>query len=127
MIAANDELSGGIEPRSWFDMLPDIDKDGALRQMLDCCPDLAMGGRDGWIRVLMGASRSSTPNAEAIARVWSAQDRRHKDAELNSQWASFRDRPDGVTIGILIAEAGTRGSTVRPGAITRSGFLPRPL
>ena len=61
---AHAELSGGIEPHSWFDILPDADKDEVLRQMLDFCPDLAKGGRDGWIRVLMAASRSGAPNAE---------------------------------------------------------------
>lgn len=84
-------------------------RDNALRQMLDCCPDIAQGGRDGWIRVLMAASRSGAPNAEAIARAWSAQDTRHTDGEFDAQWTSFGDRPGGVTIGTLIAEAEVRG------------------
>jgi hypothetical protein len=106
---AHAELSGGIGPQSWFDILPDSEKDDALRHMLHCRLDLAKGGRDGWIRVLMAASRSGAPSAEEIARAWSAQDARHTDAEFDTQWESFGDHPDGVSIGTLIAEAEKRG------------------
>ena len=106
---ASAELSGGIEPQSWFDILPDADKDEALKRMLDFCPDLATGGYDPWIRALMAASRSGAPNAETIARAWSAQDARHTDKGFDERWESFGDRPGGVSIGTLIAEAGERG------------------
>jgi AAA domain/Primase C terminal 2 (PriCT-2)/RepB DNA-primase from phage plasmid len=106
--AANDELATGIE-REWFEVLPDVDKNGALKQMLDVCSDLATGGRDGWIKTLMAAARSCAPNAEALAREWSAQDARHTDAEFDTQWESLGDRDGGVTVGSLVAMASERG------------------
>jgi hypothetical protein len=96
---------------SWFDRLHNEEKNECLRQMLEARTDIAAGGREAWLKVLMAAHASGASDAERLARSWSATDSQHTDNEFDTQWASFarsRDR-DGVTVGTLIKLASERG------------------
>jgi hypothetical protein len=105
--AANDELGAGIT-EGWFDGLSSDDKDEALKQMFGCRPDLALGGRDDWIKGLMAAHASGAPNAENLTREWSRPPG-YSDAEFDKDWNSFGRKPDGITIGWLITKATESG------------------
>ena len=98
--SVNDELGAGID-RGWFDALNCDDKDEALKQMFECRPDLALGGRDDWIKGLMAAHASGTPHAEDLAREWSRPYPGYSDAEFDKDWNSFGRKPRGITIGWL--------------------------
>jgi hypothetical protein len=104
----DDELSRGIS-NHWFDALDSNDKDEALGQMLDVCPDIALGKRQGWVDALMAAHASGAPHAEELAREWSRPYPKYTDAEFNENWKSFKFKVGGITIGWLIAAAKERG------------------
>jgi Primase C terminal 2 (PriCT-2)/RepB DNA-primase from phage plasmid len=104
----SDELGGGIE-WNWFDKLDGGDRDVALKQMFDCRPDLALGGRDDWIMGLTAAHASGAPHAEDLAREWSRPYPGYSDDEFDKNWSSFDGKPGGITIGTLIKLAKERG------------------
>jgi len=108
-----DEASSGIERASWFDALDDGEKDAALKEMLAALPDWSMGTRQNWMKGLMAACRSGAPNAEDIARDWSALYPQFSDAEFDKQWSSIGPAGPGQTgIGTIIKEASNRNPTL---------------
>jgi hypothetical protein len=109
IVTADDVLLANYK-HGWWDDLSDDAKDAALTEMLAARSDLASGGYEGWRNALMTAARSGAPNAEAIARDWSAQDARHTDAEFDKIWTSIGPgEPGQISIGWLIHAAKAQG------------------
>ncbi|MBB6260664.1 hypothetical protein FHS77_001198 [Paenochrobactrum gallinarii] len=115
-LAANDDLSAGVETRGWFARLPLDKQNECLREMLATCRAIANGGRDEWLRIMMAAHSSEAPAAEEITLQWckTGGNKFTGDTDFQRDWNSFGGRGNGITVGTLIKAAEGRGFDAAP-------------
>lgn len=74
---------------------------------------------DQWIRIVMAVSHGTNGSAEghALIHEWSSQFSRYDPAETDKQWDWAKpDKPGGITVNTLFAEARRRGWVEAPNA-----------
>jgi hypothetical protein len=88
--------------------------ESALEYVVDGNPIFDVNSRDDYIKVMMAAhSADPSPDGEfcRVARQWSQRGRTYRDQDFDKDWASFREVPNGVTLGSIFHRAREAGWT----------------
>ena len=117
VVAANEELSGGIESCPWFAVL----SPNAMSQVVKAClaglDNRTDDPRDGWLRVLFSVAdteRLGCPEARELALEWSRRGASWtSEADFDVTWNSYKPG-GGVSIGTLLALARKAGVDLSP-------------
>ena len=70
---------------------------------------ISSDGRDDWLKVGMGLKAEYGEDAKAIWFDWSSTSPSFKKKDAESAWASFRNKPGGVTMGTVLHMAKSKG------------------
>jgi RecA-family ATPase len=86
----------------------------AIEYAVDGRPIFDVDSREDYIQVLM-AAHSADPSPDGCfchaARDWAKKGRTYNDRDFTKDWSSFRDRPNGITLGTIFYRAREAGWT----------------
>ena len=110
----NDELSAGIEPLKWFDLLDGESKKSVVATCLAALDNRSDDPRERWLSALFGvadADNSGCPDARELALQWSKAGKNWtNEGDFDVAWSSWR--PGKTSIGSLLRMAQEAGADV---------------
>ena len=109
VVEANRELSAGIEPFRWFELISPEDQSSLVKACFDVLDNSHDDPRERWLHALFAAAHAGElgcADAHQHAMEWSRRGASWtSEADFDKAWSSYKPEPGGITIGTLLKMA----------------------